>query len=1012
MGKKRRNRRKKKSVLSRILKWTGISVVVILGLLIALPYLFRDKIVQMIKDTANENLTATLDFGDVDLSLISTFPYFSMEIDDLSVAGKGEFEGVNLAKVKKTSVNFNLQSVLSGDYTIKSIKIDGAEVYVKVLEDGTANYDIVKADTTASDVPEEYTETTSGDFKFDLTHYELTNSNIVYDDATLPTFVAIKNLNHSGKVSINNDLYSVVTKTLIDEFTANYDGVDYMKKVKTDIDFVVDMDMAKSRYTFKENNVQLNDLGLHFDGWVEMPDDEMNMDITYGTTQQTFKSLLSMVPGVYTADFKDIETNGELSLSGFVKGKMDTVVMPGFGLDLKVADAWFKYPDLPSKLDKIAVDLNIKRDEGADLNNTLVNLRRMHAEFDDNTMDAMLIVKNTMTDPYINSDVQAFVDLAKLKNVIPVSEGENYNGVITSDVHLEGNVSSLEKEEYEKFDATGDLKIKEMLYQSPDLSYDVKIDSMLFLFSPQNLRLASFDAKIGESDMRASGTIDNYMQYYLKDELLKGSFDVSSNYFNMDELMYEDSTTVTTEEPIVEAQSSESQDSVEASVIDIPKNIDFKLNTDIKKLDYDGLVLENVKGGVGLKEGVASMKNVSMDALGGGLNLNGDYYAVTSKKAHVDFNYDVKNMSINKAFEYVNTIQKLAPVAKYCTGNFSTKLKLNTDIDENFEPLYETLDGAGDLFTQKVTIKDFPILEKIAEVTKINDLKSQTLDNLKILYELRDGKVIVDTFPAKLAGIESKIAGYTSITEEISYLIKMKVPREKLGSKANDLVDGLLGQASAKGVDLKVGDIIPLDIKIGGTVMNPKIVTNLEGSGKEMAGDLVEQGKDLAKEKLGEEARKILEDAQKQADKINAEAKIAADKVRAEGKEAADKVRAEGKKAAEQARAEARAEIQKQKEAGYAEADKLVAEASNPIAKKVAEKAAEKLRKKTDEKVEQLNKTVDAKGDKIEQEANTKADKIEQEAEAKATKIEAEAKQKSDLILEEAQKKVDSKLSE
>lgn len=1008
MGKRRKNSRKKKSIVSRILKWTGISFLVLIVLALVLPYFFKDSIIQFIKNTANKNLTATLDFKDADLSLISSFPKFSLTINEISVAGQGVFEGVNLAKVKSTNLELDLMSVINGNYEVDRIAIDGAEVYVKVLEDGTANYDIAKSDSTAiEEVEEESTE--PSEFQFALTHYELTNSNIVYDDASLNTLVSIKNLNHNGNITIDNDLYSVTTKTLIDEFSANYEDVDYMEKVNTDIDFIVDMDLAKGMYTFNKNNVKLNDLNLHFDGWLEMVEEEMNMDITYNTKEQSFKSLLSMVPGVYTADFNDIKTDGKLSIDGYAKGKMDSLVMPGFDFNLNVANAWFKYPDLPSKLDKIALDLNVNRKEGADLNNTVVNLNKMHAEFDDNTLDATLKVKNAISDPIIKSDIKAFIDLAKLKNVIPVSEGEAYNGIITSDIHLAGALSSIEKEQFDKFEATGNVKIIDILYKSPDLSYETKIDSMALLFSPQNLKLANFDAKIGKSDLHANGTIDNYMGFYLKDELLAGSFNVTSSYFDLDELMYVDPYTVSSEETLVEAQTVVA-DSGSAGVIEIPTNIDFNLKTSIDKLAYDGLELSSMKGGVKLKEGVASLTDVSLGALGGVIKVNGDYKAVSKKKANVDFDFGVEDLNIAQSFEYLTFIQELVPITKFCVGNVSTKLKMSTDIDENFQPIYSSLNGSGNLLTDMVKIQGLPILEKIADLTKINDLKVQSFRDLKFLYELRDGKVIVDTFPLKMAGIESRIAGSTAITEEIDYLIKMKVPRDKFGSGANSALDGLLEKAASKGVNLDVGKFIPLDIKVGGTMLKPTLTSNLKDNGKAVAGDLLNQGKDLAKEKLGEEAKKIMDEAQRQADKLNAEAKLAADKIRAEAKKAADKVREKGKKASEKAKAEARAEIQKQKDAGYAEADKLVAEATNPIAKKVAEKAADKLKQKTDEKIEGLNKSVDDRGNKIAEESNKNAQKLEDEAEQRAKKIEDEAKAKSDLIIENAQKKVDSKL--
>ncbi len=67
----------------------------------------------------------------------------------------------------------------------------------------------------------------------------------------------------------------------------------------------IDMPENEMKFTFKENEVVLNELGLSFDGWFLMTDEIMDMDITFGATKQSFSSLLSMVPGVYSPDFGD-----------------------------------------------------------------------------------------------------------------------------------------------------------------------------------------------------------------------------------------------------------------------------------------------------------------------------------------------------------------------------------------------------------------------------------------------------------------------------------------------------------------------------------------------------------------------------------------------------------------------------------------------------------------------------------------------------------------------------------
>src|SRR6202007_1224782 len=101
------------------------------------------------------------------------------------------------------------------------------------------------------------------------------------------------------------------------------------------------MDMPNMKFTFKENEINLNDLGLGIDGFVAMPGNDINMDMKFLCKQTEFKSLLSMVPGVYTKDFADVQTKGKLSLNGFAKGTYNDKTMPGFGAHLEIADAMF-----------------------------------------------------------------------------------------------------------------------------------------------------------------------------------------------------------------------------------------------------------------------------------------------------------------------------------------------------------------------------------------------------------------------------------------------------------------------------------------------------------------------------------------------------------------------------------------------------------------------------------------------------------------------------------------------
>ena len=90
----------KKSLIKKILKWSGITFLVLLILIIAAPFIFKDKLVQLVKDEANNSLNAKVDFGEFDLTLISSFPDFRFKIQNVSVINIPPFDRDTVAYIK------------------------------------------------------------------------------------------------------------------------------------------------------------------------------------------------------------------------------------------------------------------------------------------------------------------------------------------------------------------------------------------------------------------------------------------------------------------------------------------------------------------------------------------------------------------------------------------------------------------------------------------------------------------------------------------------------------------------------------------------------------------------------------------------------------------------------------------------------------------------------------------------------------------------------------------------
>lgn len=950
--------KKKKSLFKRILKWTGISFLVLIVVMIIIPIIYKDKIKQMVIDEANKTLTADLSLGDFDLTLISTFPNLSIKLNDTKITGRNEFKGVELVNIKKFTAHINLWDVMGGDQIkINAIELDQPKFDVRVLSNGKANYDITIPDSVKTPDQQE-----PSNFKLSLKSYAINNADIRYDDQPGKMFAELKNLTHEGKGDLTADIIDFETATTIDELSYEMDGISYLNKVKTEAiaNLLMEFTEKTSKFTLKENTFKLNALEFALDGFYEMLEKKDRMDLKFNASKATFKDFLSLVPAFYQSGYESMIAKGNLAFNAEIKGDLDDVNLPGWDFSLNVDNAQIKYPDVPGSINNIVIKAASKFVGGSDLDKMTLDVPKFHADFVGNKLDATLKMRNPMTDPLIDARVIAKVDLATIGKVMPLAEGESYNGKLDADITMKGRMSAIEKEQYEQFEAKGQLLLVDMLYKSKDLPSDVKVDRLAMNFSPQNFTLEELDAKMGKSDFQMRGTIDNYLAYVFRDELLKGDFTFTSNNLDLDEMMG-----TSTPEPVkTEATEDAPATSTTSEPFLIPGNVDFNLNTNINKIKYNGITISSVTGGVKMKEEVASLSNLKMNAMGGTIILNGNYNTKEHTKPLVDFGYNLSNINIQELAKNFVTIEKLAPIARYTSGNISSSFNMISALNGNMEPIYSTLNGAGDIASKMLTVSNFKPMQKLDEALKTNKFSSQTLKDFRAFFKFENGKITVKPFDIKLGKIATTVSGSTSFDQAIDYKLTMNIPKEEIPSSAIKMLEDQLKKVNSVIPNLKIADlpsVIKVNALMGGTVTDPKVTTDLMEALKEnfniknIKEQVKEQIKDTVTKVIKEKVNEVKEDLNAKKQQILADAQKQADKIKSDAKKAADQIRRDGDK----------------------NAQTIIDEAgNNPIKKKAAEIAAKKVKDTEYKKADQVEQEAQKKADDIMSTARTKADQV------------------------------------
>ena len=428
--------------MKKALVIVGLVLAVLLAAAFVLPIVFKDDIFAAIKTEIDKSVNAdvNLEADKFSLSLFTNFPSITASMKDFGVVNREPFAGEVLFAAESFEVEVNLADVLFGDdLRLKGITIVRPIINVKVLADGRANYDIAIPSTDTVTTTE---EEGSGDFSFGIDHWEIVEGNIVYDDKSIPVYTEIINLNHTGSGDFTQSVFDLKTKTSIDTLGLGYDGDMYLSDKRAEIDMTISISEEYTKYTFKENSVKLNDFGMSFDGWFKMNEKDYGMDITFKSPENTFKSLLSLVPGMYTESFKSIETNGELAFSGFAKGTYSDTQMPAFNVDLKVINAMFKYPDLPTAINNINLDMLVDNKDGV-IDNTVIDIKKFHMDFGSNPVDARALISK-MYPTNVDANITAKLNLAELSKMFPV-EGLDMKGNYSLNLTAKGVYDSLKK---------------------------------------------------------------------------------------------------------------------------------------------------------------------------------------------------------------------------------------------------------------------------------------------------------------------------------------------------------------------------------------------------------------------------------------------------------------------------------------------------------------------------------------------------------------------------------------
>lgn len=824
-------------MIKKILKITGILLLLLTVSLFAIPYFFKDQIKAKITKVINEKVDATVSFADANLSFFKSFPLANVSVDKLLIINKAPFEGDTLVSMGELNLKMSIKELFKGKeepMNIEAISTENAVINIIFNKDGVGNFDIALKNEEKSDEKDK-------PLSLKIKEYEIENMRFKYFDEGSKIKMLIDSLNHTGTGDFAASKLDLVTKSTA-KMSLFMDKINYMNQVPVTLDAVLGIDLDKSKYTFKENKALINQLPLEFDGFIQLVDNGQEYDLKFKTPTSSFQNFLGLIPSAYSGNLKDVKTTGDFTVSGFAKGLYSDKTVPKFNLAIASNNASFKYPNLPKSVQNIVIDTRIINETGL-LNDTYVNLDKLSFKIDQDVFNAKATIRNISENPLINAELKGTVNLANVSKAYPIKLSVPLSGILNADVVTKFDMKSVEASQYENMQNSGNMTLTGFKYVD-ETKKAMNINKAVVQFTNTRINLQELDLTTGKTDMKVNGVLENFYGFMLKKQELKGNFNMQSNQFAVSDFMSPEATK-TVGKP--------------KEAVKIPSYLNCSLTAKANTVLYDNLTLKNVSGKIIIKDQKVTLENVKSSVFGGQISANGDV-STKGKVPIFNMNLGMNAVDIQQTFTQLDMMKKIAPIAGVINGKLNSTIKLSGNLDATaMTPTLNSISGdlLGQLVSTTVNPSNSQLLRKLDESVSFIDMKKLNLNDVKAFLTFKDGKVNVKPFDIKYQDIKVNVGGQHGFDQNMNYNLKFDVPAKYLGNDVNNLISKL------SPADAKKLDNIPVNAILSGTFKNPKVTTDTKSAVTNLTNQLVKQQKEKAVTKGKETLNSIITNATK-----------------------------------------------------------------------------------------------------------------------------------------------------
>lgn len=296
-----------------------------------------------------------------------------------------------------------------------------------------------------------------------------------------------------------------------------------------------------------------------------------------------------------------------------------------------------------------------------------------------------------------------------------------------------------------RWNPMADFLLGDAVVKVDGLGEDIRISSIDFLFDSGTLDFKKSTIGIGQSDLSLEGSVVGIKEW-MEDHknLMKGELQLSSDILNINEIMSLTNGLGRTDE---ETKSKE-QDKEDKPFM-VPEGVDFTFGIKTKKSLYDNFDLNNLSGGLTIKDGTLILQEVGFTNKAAEMQLTAMYQSPRKNNLLLAMDFHLLNVQIYDLLHMIPYIDTLVPMLKTFDGQAEFHIGAETNLRSNYEPKISTLRAAADIEGKNLIVKDKFAFTNITDMLKVSTDGEYKVDSLDV--QLTAFKDEIDLWPSQIA---------------------------------------------------------------------------------------------------------------------------------------------------------------------------------------------------------------------------------------------------------------------